>query len=141
MFHETCQNLTWVRRRGWRRWLPIMPNGQASRYGMGEFGFPKRRRQPGELCHKDFLHVQCLYWPTKAFKIRRANMTEAEESLEGRTIVRRFSHKYFAENQDDSLASSLVVASATSTSANLVEQPPKDQWMQLFDSRIVQDKQ
>ena len=64
-----------------------------------------------------------------------AALLEREDKIDDtKTIVRTFSWKTYAEDPDDALARSLVLAEAQTVSKQTEGETLRNQWMHLFDS-------
>ena len=65
-----------------------------------------------------------------------ASCDRENETVNAKRIVRAFSWKAYAENPDDDLAKSLMIAEAGEAPEQKQEATLKDQWMQLFDPAV-----
>lgn len=66
-----------------------------------------------------------------------AATTEPEDDLvDPKKTVRTFSWKAYADDPDDDLAKSLVIAEASAETEEKQEKTSKEQWMQMFDPTV-----
>ena len=65
-----------------------------------------------------------------------ANSDRENEIVNAKSIVRAFSWKAYAEDPNDDLAKSLMIAQAGEEPEQKQGATLKDQWMQLFDPAV-----